>query len=96
MKLTREIVLEELVNALQEAQRDIVDKPVQIDENTSPIGDLLHFDSLTSVEVTVRCLVGLGFDEFPSFPTLFINKQNEVLTVGQVADRILRLRLKRH
>lgn len=96
MKLTREIVLDELINALQEAQQDIVEEPEQIDEDTIPIGDLGDFDSLTSVEVTVSCLDNLGFDEFPSFPTLFINKKNEALAVGQVADRILKLRLKRH
>lgn len=96
MKLTREIVLDELINALQEAQQDIVEEPEQINEDTIPIGDLGDFDSITSVEVTVRCLVNLGFDEFPSFPTLFINKRTEALTVGQVADRILSLRLNRH
>lgn len=96
MKLTREIVLDELINALQKAQQDIVEEPEQIDEDTIPIGDLGDFDSLTSVEVTVRCLVNLGFDELPPFPTLFINKKNEALTVGQVADRILKLRLQQH
>ncbi len=91
MKLTREKVLQELVSVLQETQQVLLGEPVEISENTVPIGDLDDFDSLTSVDVTVRCLVALGFDEFPAFPTLFISKSEAALTVGEVADRILNL-----
>ena len=96
MKLTRETVLNVLIDTLHEIQEDIVEEIEHIDEKTIPIGDLGYFDSLTSVEVTVHCLVNLGFDDddFPSFPTLFINKRKEALTVGQVADSILRLNKK--
>lgn len=96
MELNREMVLKALIDALQRAQQDIVEKPEQITESTQPIGDLQDFDSLTSVEVTVRCLDTLGFDETPSFSSLFISKQKEALTVGEVANRILKLRLNRH
>ena len=94
MKLTREVVLGVLVAALEETEMGIEAEDVSIGEDTVPIGDLPEFDSLASVEITVRCLLDLGFDEsaFPSAPTLFISKQNKALTVGQVADQILKLR----
>ncbi len=92
MKMTREKVVEILINALQEAQQDIVDDPEEITESTRPIGDLMHFDSLASVVVTVHCLVALGWNDPPSFPSLFLGKPSEALTVGEVADRIMRLK----
>lgn len=92
MKLTRERVIEALVTALREAQQDIVTEPEEINESTRPIGDLKDFDSLTSVEVTVHCLAALGIEDLPSFPSLFISKRNEALTVGEVADRIMKLK----
>lgn len=96
MNLSREKVLDELTTVLQEIQLDAVEDIERITEDTVPIGDLSNFDSLASVDATVSILValGFGFDEFPSCPSLFINKQR-ALTVGQVADRILRLNLKR-
>ena len=94
MKLTREMVLDVLLSAVKEAAIDFAEDDALIGEDTVPIGDLPEFDSLTSVEITVHCLLELGFDEseFPSAPTLFISKKKEALTVGQVADRILKLK----
>jgi len=94
MKFTREKILDVLITVLQEIQQTIVEKPEQISEETVPIGDLCEFDSLASVEATVNALIALGFEEFPSYPSLFISRNNEALTLGQVTDRILRLRLK--
>jgi hypothetical protein len=91
MKITREKVIQVLVNALLEAQQDVVDSPEVITENTRPIGDLKDFDSLTSVAVTLYCLSALEFD-LPSFPSLFISKHDDSLTVGEVADRIMKLK----
>lgn len=89
MKLTRGKILETLASALLEAQQDVTDSPEEITESTRPIGDLQGFDSLASVGVTLHCLIDLGFEKLPSFPSLFIGKQNNALTVGEVADRIL-------
>ena len=94
MKLTRERIIDVLITVLQETQQVIVEEPERISEETVPIGDLYDFDSLTSVEVTVDVLVALGFEEFPSYPSVFISRQQMALTVGQVADRILRLSLR--
>ncbi len=93
MKLARKKVLDVLIKVLQEMQQEIHEEPEQITEDTIPIGDLYQFDSLASVAATVSTLVALGFktDKFPSYPSLFINDQNGALTVGQVADRVLRL-----
>ena len=90
MKLTRDKVLGALVDALREAQQNVSDEPEQITENTRPIGDLRDFDSLTSVMVTVHCLVTLGIEDIPSSPSLFITKRGGALTVGEVADRIIK------
>lgn len=95
MRLTREKVLESLVDTLMESQMDMADEPEQIDETTRPIGDLLQFDSLTSVVVTLHCLTALGFEELPSFPSLFIDKRGEALTVGEAADRIMAMQQKK-
>ena len=92
MKLTRARVVKALVTGLREAQQDIVNEPEQIDESTRPIGDLEYFDSLTSVEVTLHCLTALGIKDLPSSSSLFISKRNEALTVGEVADRIMKLK----
>ena len=92
MGLTKEKVLETLMNILQKIQEDIVDVPEIIQGNTVPIGDLCYFDSLVSVEVTSQCLETFGFNDLPSFPSLFIDK-DKALTVDQVADRILTLQL---
>ena len=98
MNLTRDRILDTLIAVLQEIQQDIVDKPERISEETVPIGDLRNFDSLASVEATVAVLVALEFevDEFPSYPSLFISRQQSALTVGQIADRIFRLNSRRN
>jgi len=92
MKLSREEVVETLVNALREAQQDILEEPEPINEGTRPIGDLANFDSLASVQVTVHCLAALDIITPISFPSLFIGKKNNALTVGEVADRIMNLK----
>lgn len=98
MNLTRDRILDTLIAVLQEIQQYIVDEPERVSEDTVPIGDLSDFDSLASVEATVDVLVALGFevDEFPSYPSLFISRQQRALTVGQIADRILRLNSRRN
>jgi hypothetical protein len=40
--------------------------------------------------VTVHCLVTLGIEDIPSSPSLFITKRGDALTVGEVADRIIK------
>ena len=90
MRLSREKVVKVLVDALREAQEDIVEEPESIGEGTRPIGDLKDFDSITSVQVTVHCLAALDIAP-TAFPSLFIGRQNNALTVGEVADRIMRL-----
>lgn len=91
MRISREDILEILINALQEAQQDIVDEQEEITESTRPIGDLKYFDSLTSVAVTVHCAAALDWKDPPSFPTLFLRKPGVALTVDEVADRIMAL-----
>lgn len=91
MALTRQEVLAALVEALTEAQLDVSQEPEPIDEATRPIGDLLQFDSLTSVVVTLHCLTTLRIEDMPSSPSLFIDKKGQSLTVGEVIDRILSL-----
>jgi hypothetical protein len=91
MKMSHDDILEILIKALQEAQQDIVDEQEEITESTRPIGDLKYFDSLTSVAVTVHCIAALDWKDPPSFPSLFLRKTGEALTVGEVADRIMSL-----
>ncbi len=91
MEFSREDVLQVVINALKEAQEEVQEDAIEIYEKTRPIGELKAFDSLTSVYVTVHCLDSLGYTDPLEFPSLFIDKNGKVLTVGEVVDRILKL-----
>ena len=91
MKFTREEVLQIVIDALREAQQEISDTNTEINEKTKPIGGLKDFDSLASVDVTIRCFDALQYDDPFEIPTLFIDKHGKALTVGEVVDRILDL-----
>lgn len=94
MKLQRNDVLDVLIKVIQGIQQDIVDDPEPIAEETVPIGNLCEFDSLVSVEATVYAFDALGLGE-PSCTSIFISKDSKALSLGQVAERILRLASKR-
>ncbi|OGP66365.1 MAG: hypothetical protein A2W27_01145 [Deltaproteobacteria bacterium RBG_16_44_11] len=91
MELNREKVLQVVVKALTDAQYEMEDSNKEIIESTRPIGDLKYFDSLMSVEVTSDCLDSLGYKDPLKFPSLFIDKDSNALTVGDVVNRILQL-----
>lgn len=91
MEMNRAKVLQVVVKALTEAQYEIDDSNTKIIESTRPIGDLKYFDSLASVAVTVHCLDSLGYRDPLKFPSLFIDKDGNALTVGDVVSRILQL-----
>jgi hypothetical protein len=82
-----------LIEVIQEIQQVIVDGPEPIGEETVPIGNLCEFDSLVSVEATVNAFNSLGLGE-PSCTSIFISKDSKALSLGQVADRILKLASK--
>jgi hypothetical protein len=90
MEFSREEVMEILIKYLKEAQEDFPGGDVEIEEKTKPIGGLAHFDSLASVVVTVRCMEALGYNDELPMPTLFIGRDREYLTVGEVTDCILK------
>ena len=94
MKLQRNEVLDVLIKVIQEIQLTIVDDPEPIGEETVPIGNLCEFDSLVSVEATVNTFEALGLLE-PSCTSIFISKDSKALSLGKVADRILKLASKR-
>jgi len=91
MELNREKVLQVVVQALTEAQYEIDDSNTKIIESTRPIGDLKYFDSLASVDVTIHCLESLGYKEPLKLQSLFIDKDGNALTVGDVVNIILQL-----
>ena len=93
MKLQRNEVMDVLIKEIQEIQQAIVDTPEQIAEETIPIGNLCEFDSLVSVEATINVFAALGLGE-PSCTSIFISKNGKALSLGQVADRILKLTSK--
>jgi mevalonate kinase len=91
MGFNREQVLNVLIQALKDAQHVFQEEASEIDEKTCPIGELMNFDSLTSVMVTFNCLASLDYECELDFPTLFINKKGKALTVGEIVDRIMLL-----
>jgi len=96
MEFSRKEVLQVIIATLIEAQEDLSVEAIEIVEDTKPIGDLSYFDSLASVMVTIRCLDVLGYEDELSMPTLFVDKQGKYLTVGEVADHILKLLKKKN
>lgn len=93
MTLTHKEILDILISVLKEIQENVVDEPEPIDEKTVPIGDLCDFDSLASVEATVDVFNALGFKDNPPFPSIFIGKDNKALSLRQVADYIIKLKI---
>lgn len=91
MTVSREEILVVVIKALHEAQEEFPDEDVEINEGTIPIGGLACFDSLASVSVTVACLEAFGYDKEVSTSTLFIDKEGNHLTVGEVVDRTKKL-----
>ena len=84
-----------LIKILKENQKEIGEEVGDINEKTRPIGDLLKFDSLMSVAVTVTCCKIFGISDDKNIQTLFVGENDNgfpcALSVGQVADLVLTL-----
>lgn len=84
-----------LIKILKENQKDIGEDVGDIDEKTRPIGDLVKFDSLMSVAVTVTCCKIFGISEDKNIQSLFVGENDKgfpfARSVGQVADAVLTL-----
>ncbi len=96
MEITREHVVKTLTRVLEEGQEAIEAEPVEITEDTRPIGDLGDFDSLASLMATVRCLDALNLSTHDEIQTLFVGKDDDgrlyARTVREIADTILELK----
>ncbi len=93
--MNRAEVVRAVVGILREFQEDVSEAVPEITERTRPIGDLAEFDSLTGVLVTVHCFDRLLAGGGDNIQSLFVGKNAKgrlcALTVGQVADRIMKL-----
>jgi hypothetical protein len=93
--MNRTEVVEAVIGILQEFQGDVSAAVPEITEQTRPIGDLEEFDSLTGVLVTVHCLDRINLGSGEKIQSLFVEEDGRgrlrALTVGQVADRIMKL-----
>jgi len=97
--MNRDEVLIVVVEILQELQASLGEEAEEIDDMTKPIGGLRKFDSLTGVEATVICLERFEIDDSKKIMSLFVGEDKEgrpyALTVGEIADRIMKLKKKR-
>ncbi len=89
--MTRKELVETLIGALRESQRHSGhDEDATISEATVPIGDLVDFDSLNAVEVTVALEEHVGC-------TLPVNifaedSTHRPLSVAEIVDRLLSMK----
>lgn len=97
--MNREEVLIVVVEILQELQALLGEEAEEIGELTKPIGGLKKFDSLTGVEATEICLERFEIDDNKKIMSLFVGEDKNgrpyALTVGEITDRIVKLKRER-
>lgn len=86
---TRSEVVKVLGRLLREAQEEMGESMPQLSDNTTPIGDLPNFDSLSAASVTTAIAAELLV---PIDSWLFWSKQTrKPLEFGEIVDRVLSL-----
>lgn len=97
--MNRSEIIEGVIEVLREMQEEIQEgagKLLVLDENSKPRFELNDFDSLSGVDATCRCLDKFDVKDAGKIVTLFesISKKgmNTAYSVGQIADKILKLR----
>ena len=93
--MKREDVVKALIAILQETQSELCDEVEEINVSTCPVGGISLFDSLMGVVVTARCFERFDIQDDKKTVSLFETKKSgEPLTVGDVADKIISLKIK--
>lgn len=85
--MTKEKAIQEIVAVLKFVQEMSGREVGEIDEKTSPIGDLAGFDSLCGVEASVYLSEKLEID-IPGTNAFVNEKGTKALTVGEMAEAI--------
>jgi acyl carrier protein len=79
-----------LIEVLTEIQTNSGQPAIEIDEDTSPIGDLPGFDSLTGIEATVELTHRLGHQIGQE--NIFVSAQGtRALPIREIAERLYRI-----
>jgi acyl carrier protein len=89
--MTKDEIAKIIIDALTELQR-VSGRPCgTLSGKTTPIGDLVGFDSLSAIEATVAIEKALG-REFDTDNLLVaeINGQRRALTIAAAAERIVK------
>ena len=93
--MNKKDVVASLIKILKENQKEIGEEAPDISEKTRPVGDLVKFDSLTGVALTVTCCKIFEISDVHKIESLFVGENDKgfpcALNVGQIADRILTL-----
>ena len=88
-------VVKKIISILEENQKEIGEEAPEIGEKTRPVGDLIKFDSLMGVALTVTCCKIFKISDVHKIESLFVDENDKgfpfALNVGQIADRILTL-----
>ncbi len=88
-------VVKKLISILEKNQKDIGEEVPEIGEKTKPVGDLIKFDSLMGVALTVTCCQIFQISDIHKIESLFVDENDKghpyALNIGQIADRILTL-----
>lgn len=94
--MDRKEIVKTLIEILKENQEVIGEEVGEINVKTRPIGDLLKFDSLMGVDVTVTCCIKFGIADDKKILSLFVGENDKgfpyALNVGEVADLVLTLK----
>lgn len=94
--MERKEIVKALIAILKENQKIIGEEVGEINEKTRPIGDLLRFDSLMGVDVTVTCCKEFSIGDDKKILSLFVGENDKgfpyALNIGEVADLVLTLK----
>lgn len=94
--MDRKEIVKALIEILKENQSIIGEEVGEINEKTRPIGDLIKFDSLMSVDVTVTCCVKFEISDDKKILSLFVGENDKgfpyALNISEVADLVLTLK----
>ena len=83
--MNKEEVLKNVIQVLDQLQKDIGRQAVRMSASTRPIGDLEQFDSLNGVEATVEIADKLNV-ELPGVSVFVDETGTRALSVSEIAD----------
>ena len=70
-------VVKKLISILEKNQKDIGEEVPEVGEKTKPVGDLIKFDSLMGVALTVTCFEIFQISDVHKIESLFVDENDK-------------------